>query len=369
MRKFKPFLYLLFNLFWLPLANAQYNWTNAGKADSSFEDAVKPTMLISVTGQKYLEYANFADPNTSSIAMDESNVWQKLPNVTGTYATLSPFDGTLYQAGIAQQDGNGVQKNQIIISQLAWGKWQAINTNGIISSSNNFQLILSNRDDLYLAYSDATDGNQLVVKRYDYPSQSWQIVGGTEFQGGVITSIVVSQDEKTVYVACSKSLPDGTPVILKSVNNSSWQEVGNSVLSVSVSQVALALDANDNLFIAYKARPDYSYNYYKLMVKRLVNNQWQDIGNINQNFDSIYSEPGLVIDNQGKIFVSYDGNLNSHIISVIEYTDNAWQTIGSFSNALWPSLALTSNDTLYLSYTSNFYGATPKVVVKKGTEQ
>ncbi|MFN7095439.1 MAG: hypothetical protein ACK4M7_08750, partial [Burkholderiales bacterium] len=271
---------------------------------------------------------------------------------------------------IAQQDGNGVQKNQIVISQLAWGKWQTINTNGIISSSNNFQLILSNRNDLYLAYSDATDGNQLVVKRYDYPSQSWQIVGGTEFQGGVISSIVVSQDEKTVYVACSKALPDGTPVILKSVNNGAWQEVGNSVLSVSVSQVALALDATDNLFIAYKARPDYSYNYFKLMVKRLVNNQWQDIGNINQNFDSIYSKPGLVIDNQGKIFVSYDGNLNSHVISVIEYTNNAWQTIGSFSNAMWPSLALTSNDTLYLSYTSNFSnGATPKIVVKKGTEQ
>ncbi|MFN7095268.1 MAG: hypothetical protein ACK4M7_07890, partial [Burkholderiales bacterium] len=68
MRKFKPFLYLLFTLFWLPLANAQFNWTDVGKANSSFEDAVKPTMLISVTGQKYLEYANFAEPNTSFIA-------------------------------------------------------------------------------------------------------------------------------------------------------------------------------------------------------------------------------------------------------------------------------------------------------------
>jgi hypothetical protein len=382
MVKFKSFFYLAFTLLWLPIANAQFNWADAGKY--KFNNATNPTILVSVTGNHYIKYDKYIkynDPNTSYIAKDESGVWENLPGITGTYATLSPFDGTLYQAGRAQQDGNGVQKNQILISEFAWGKWQPINTNGIMSNSNNFKLIISNRDNLYLVYSDANYDNQLAIKRYNYSTSAWEIVGGSEVSTGDVSNdifdLAISSDEKVVYVSYQDPEPlyNYMPVVIRSEQNGAWQKIGSNYLSATPSKVALALDKKNNIFTAYIGSNDSDpYVDFNLYIKQFIidgpNQVWQDVGyneiSLNNSFN--YSMPGFAIDNQGRVFVAYEDGVGN--IDVLMYENKFWHNIGRFTNAVQPSLALGNNNTIYLSYTTNLdKGKIPSVVIKKGVEQ
>jgi hypothetical protein len=376
MVKFKSFFYLAVTLLWLPIANAQFNWSDAGKYN--FNNATNSTILVSATGNHYIKYAKSNDPNTSYIAKDEGGVWQTLPGITGTYATLSPFDGTLYQVGRAQQDKDGVQKNQILISQFAWGKWQPINTNGIMSNSNNFKLFITNRNNLYLVYSDANYDNQLAIKRYNYNTSAWEIVGDGEIPTGDVSKdtfdLAISSDDKVVYVSYQDPGYNYHPAVIKSDQNSangSWQEVSIN-MSATPAKIALTFGKDNNLFIAYIGTIDTFYSS-NLIVQKLVNQPWQiwqDVGNINTTLDTSfnYSMPGFAIDNQGRILVAYEDGKNN--VNVLMYGNNNWQNIANFANAAQPSLALGNNGAIYLSYTTNLAkGKTPSIIIKKGTEQ
>jgi hypothetical protein len=354
--------------------------------DYLFNNSYHSKVMVQDRSSDWRPFVQYFNPtnNQPYLARYQDSSWVPDPNAQGkVFLNSHAYFGedVPYQVWRNLYDDIGYKKNQIRIQEYAYEQWENyLDTSNMQTNYDNF--VMFNWKYPLIAYSDATDQNKLIVKAAS-DWKHWNTVGipGTT-QPDVSHSILslamndVGESQSIVYVAYQKPLPDGklgSPVIIKSVNSGPWQEVGNSNLSASPAAIAMYAHG-DVLYIAYKGRDDVNSDY-TLRVKKLVNNNWQDVGNINikSNFPDI--PPGLYVNSiKDRVFVTYDGMKDSNTIGVLGFENNTWYDIGSFSNAQWPSLdgvyTDKDDDVLYISYTSNYLpGKTPNTVVLEGVNK
>ena len=207
--------------------------------------------------------------------------------------TIEPF--------IAFADGNNLEK--LSVMWFDGGNWEAVGGSGISAGMvNNNTLDIEVSDQaIYVLYSDVDYNNKAtLMKYYDY---TWSIVGEAGFSDWVLdTYQALAVWNNTPYVFATK-LPYGHGLVYE-YSNESWEIVGsNEGIGFQSPQFkSLVCSQEGILYIAYADPALYPNN---LVVKKYINNDWENVGT---DVSDGQSKSILIdIDTQGKPYVFYTG--------------------------------------------------------------
>jgi hypothetical protein len=175
--------------------------------------------------------------------------------------------------------------------------------------------------------------------------------------------------------SCKNETPSASPPPPKG-----WISVGGPVSAGNGSTMDFAIDANDNVYVAYRNDYDYSFSTpNQATVKKYENGGWVAVGG--ESFsDGSLLYINIALDSTGVPYVGYADVDNGWKAYVMKYTGNTetdndakpndgWEYVGSpgfsESNAYYLDFVIDSADNLYAAYNDPAYSQ--KLTVMKYT--
>lgn len=364
----KPLLFftMLLCLFSFNNAKAQV-WESVGPAGGiSTGSGGRMTLLNDKQNNLILGYYDIPATKGSVQKFDGSS-WSYLGDSPGiTTANTSAYNstsvdsnGVVYFTSQAGTSGMEVRK----FENNTWTQLPNV-TNNVI----NFNTSLVSPDNVLFAANSEASG---TVKKY--VNGTWQQVGAAGFAGGVpfYLDMVIGTNGK-VYVSYNSN--GSLHVYENDVNatsTSAWQPVGgiaNLAPSPSAEEYnsSLALDSNNNLFVAYVST---SAGGNKLNVKKFNGTSWSQLGT--ENFSPFRAKyNSIAIGSNDIVYVATskweDADMLRNYVLGYNETTNSWTQTGtgfaSTGQGVMNSLSVDSLGNLFLSYSDLGLG---KVAVKK----
>jgi len=198
---------------------------------------------------------------------------------------------------------------------------------------------------LNIAVANAADGK-------------WEVVGKTGFILPWARPAIALSSNSTPYVAYIDN--STMKPLVKKYNGNMWILVGdNNISNKGSSDIAMTIDANDNLFVVYG---EYDQGYKLSVVKMLKNStSWTRVGLAGFSDGAVNNARTISIttDKSGVPYVAYMDTAHENKATVKKYnvTGNSWDTVGSegFSatEASNITIAVDGHDTQYVSYEDN----------------
>lgn len=158
--------------------------------------------------------------------------------------------------------------------------------------------------------------------------------------------------DDTIYVAFQD---DAGLANVSKYNNGTWSSVGSGPVSaVNSTRESLAIDSNDNLFLAY-VEPDNASTTTFTSVKKFNGTTWEDLPAPKMKGSSV-SFFKMLVDSQGAPYLFYVNNNKAGVL--ITYDGTAWVELGGSirkafatgSGILMADFAMASDDTPYIVY-------------------
>jgi hypothetical protein len=248
--------------------------------------------------------------------------------------------------------------NKGVVMSFQNGEWEHLGSpyfshqifedNGLSDGWYSTHTIVMNNNIPYVAYINSSQG--ISVMKYD--NNYWQFVGEMNISSGVSRFISLVFDSNNITYISYLTYSNSSIVVKKFVNDS-WETVTEIPFSVEVHNSLLAIDTNDNPYLAYVTR-EFMSDSYSISVKKYENEIWQDVGNIITGCENPLI--GFVLDSQNIPYVAYTDKENDNNITVKKNEMDDWQTLGNMKplgNFHWFfSLVVDYNDVPYLSYTN-----------------
>lgn len=192
---------------------------------------------------------------------------------------------------------------------------QAEEQGGSLSSSIYLKVGVQDTDDLQDLQYNAN------LKTY------WQQVTDNEqFEGvyGYLSKLVL--DSNSVPIVVHKSTSAGG-VSVSRKDGDQWVSVGNDISSQAVTSLDLAIDSQDDLYMAVYDNPGFELSVYSLQ-----NGVWTQLGGvIDTNNSSIYD---LEIGSDGVPVITYANGANTAEIITKRFENNTWSDVGGGSIVL-----------------------------------
>jgi hypothetical protein len=178
----------------------------------------------------------------------------------------------------------------------------------------------------------------------------------------------------------------GSHTITVTVDNPQWIELGTGSASGSgisnsnatASLPSVAIDANNNVYIAYQDDSDGDLDIY---VMCWDGSQWIDLGNISDN-DGQSSAPAIAVNTTGDVYVvwrddsdgdneiyvkKYDGNWGELNDASVISSASAGGISNNAGNSLTPSIAIDIAGNIYVAWEDDSDGD-PEIYVKRWNE-
>ncbi|WP_337102002.1 InlB B-repeat-containing protein [Paenibacillus sp. YIM B09110] len=177
---------------------------------------------------------------------------------------------------------------------------------------------------------------------------SWLHLGDTMEVGVTKQSNVVVDSQGTAYVAYALSSKE--VFVKKYVEaDDEWQAVGDPATlgnSWGSVEITLAMDSQDRLYVAYVDSTK------KTIVKRYMDGNWEDVGNLQQQFGDDIS---IAFDEDDTPYIAYIDVSQSNVqtVYVKRFNGDVWENIDSkvTLGAKNVALAIDQSNTPYLFYT------------------
>jgi hypothetical protein len=153
--------------------------------------------------------------------------------------------------------------------------WDAVGTPGFSSTrAEFFDLAFNSAGVPYIAY---IENGPVKVQRFNPDNSTWESVGyfGLHSAEGFPISISISQDD-SVFLALSPEESGGDGQAFK-YNGTTWESVGNAIFKVgegNLGSLAIAVDNSGTKYATYKGK----INQDQVILKSLRNNQWVNVG-------------------------------------------------------------------------------------------
>lgn len=233
-------------------------------------------------------------------------------------------------------------------------------------SSGNYtsnSMVVDPSGNVYMALAD---GTSVLVRKYN--GSSWNFVGGTYIDSvayGFNSATIQMDNSGNLYVGCiDMSTNQGS---VYKYNGTAWSPVGNLRFTGSnIFGLTLGLDGNNTPYVCYN---DGSQSN-KLSVMKFDGTNWVAVGSLGFSTTSaVYSN--IVLDKNNVPYVSYIDNGASNKANVVKFNGSSWIALGGANftsgaaNGL--SLAINSSNQPYVLYSDGSNSSKATVQMFDGT--
>ncbi len=286
---------------------------------------------------------------------------------SGTWETLGPegfsLGGTAYSNLISDKTGkmflvyrDGGAGSAAVVKQLnaTAGSWQLTGQTGISAGSKaSFtKLAVDKTGNPYLIYRNEKNAGKADAKFYNKDIKAWENLGQEGFTVESASYMAITLNSQDVPYAAFVSNADNKAYV-KRFNRSinAWEALGPAISSANVSDINLAADSNDDLYISYQLASG------KLSVKVYNNTSslWENLG-----ADGFTTNTGkysnLGIDNSNVPYIVYQDGNKSNKLTVKRFNalTSLWENVGtegfSAGVASHSSISFDSDDNVYVAY-------------------
>lgn len=135
-------------------------------------------------------------------------------------------DGNLY---VAYADYTQHNKLVVMSYNSQNQSWNNLGSNPISSADvNNVSLVATFDNNLYIAFTDSSKNNKVVVMTYDKASTSWKTVGGDDISTGkaAFTNIIVDTNNVPYLAYSDLENNSKTKIVTYDKNSNTWKSVG-----------------------------------------------------------------------------------------------------------------------------------------------
>ena len=201
-------------------------------------------------------------------------------------------------------------------------------------------------------------------KLYSQLEKKWLNVGEQGFSKSIVshTTLAIAPNGTLYMGYIEREYPHGGKLTVKSFNGSEWVNVGKQGFSDNmVSDITLTVASNNIPYVGY-------YDMGKrATVKSFNESDWVDVGNPGFSRSLIYFTT-LVIASDGTPYIGYQDIANQGKATVMYYNkeEKKWLSVGkpgfSDGEVRFASLAIASDDTLYMGYKDSVNGGKATVM-------
>lgn len=231
-------------------------------------------------------------------------------------------------------------------------QWELVGED-FAGGQTNQQLKLDSNNNLYLAYTDINNEEQIIVKRRSATTGDWELLGSTTFSGNNASDLSLAIYNDMPYIGYKDG--DSGKINVSKFDGISWVNVGAAGFSPgTVGDLSLAID---NLGVPYVAFSD-NNNNNKTTVMKYASLAWETVGVAGFTTTGT-SMQSLAIDSNNVPYVAYQmsGADYSNKGYVSTFNGTSWDLIKSgpndaatFGLATYINLVIDSNDTLFLGF-------------------
>ena len=296
-----------------------------------------------------------------------------------TYSAVAA-DGSYYVSFIDDMSGtNNLNDLKVHVKKWNGTTWQDLGGASVEVPNNDFFPIACDNNDLYLAYAEtggAPYDGKLSVKKYNTTTHNWDFVGSRAFSAGAAGSMSITTRNGKIYVAYSDATQnDKLMVKVFNTGNAAqgWQTVGTGVISAGeIANIVSAgtniqVNNDNNIFVSYM---DLSFNSGTggVVVKKFDGTTWATVGNTTVSGMIPGYMARLAVDNNNKPYLSYIDPISMRMV-VRTTTNNQWTTLPNATpvNIAFASSLITVNNVPHLAYSYDNTGGsgTPQAYVVK----
>ncbi|WP_158546079.1 Ig-like domain-containing protein [Adhaeribacter pallidiroseus] len=296
------------------------HWVKVGAEGISVDYAGELALAVDANNVPYLAYTDNATNGQLSVKKFDGTNWvavgtglqtNKYPNGLRLVLTST---GTPYLA--FTENGKGWVK------QLNGATWQTVGTGSFpLPQTEKLALALDPKNTPYVAFTDITKNGQAAVQRWD--GSNWVNVGTSGIAVGAAFDL-------SINIA-----PNGIPYItfrefqaaainklgvtkVKQFNGTTWEEVSASNFSDSwVYFASLGIDNNNNLYVAYRESAAGMGNPGQTKVKRLIGEEWEEIGTSNLTSGAV-NDVFLALTDTGLMYVAFADGAKARAATVLK---------------------------------------------------
>lgn len=292
--------------------------------------------------------------------LGNAGISQGAVNYSIGIATITTINGN--EVYVAYSDAaNG---NRLTIMRWGGTSWVADGTAGSHSGdeASSINMTVANNGDMFVAYSDLGTGSKAFVKKR--VSGTWTNIAGTGISAGIADDIDIAcgNIDNQPYIVYKDASVSGKATVRK-YNGTSWSTVGTTgFTSGTVSDCSIAVDRLN--------RPNISYNdgsvNNRATVRYYDGSTWQVLGfaGISSNIATYTS---LVFDYDNNAYIIYKDNSASGKATVRKYNGTSWATVTtsgfSSSTADFTNIEFDNDQNIYVAYKDA--GVSNKAVVQQ----
>lgn len=250
----------------------------------------------------------------------------------------------------------------ISVKKFNGTKWVYLGTRGFTNGeSDTFQLTVDHNDVPVLSYVDKTYGYTDGLASYNETNNRWDYMGNTGVPNQDnfgVTRIHALKDNNLYWVYRYQSVE----AQVKRFDGELWTDLPSLTCVWGGDLIT------DHDKVLYSACPD-PINSYKVNVQKLVDGSWESVG------DGVISSTAssnvtLAVDSKNYIFVAYSDAENSNATIIKYFNGTAWNTISTSGFVGKPNLmnfAIDSSDHLYVTYSDQNDNGTVYLYKYNGT--
>jgi len=295
------------------------------------------------------------------IALGPSDSTQ-FPNCGNEYrSVIVDGQGVMYVAYLARPDFSS--SSELLVSKYQNGNWQQIGgVVGYLRDDDGYCLAIDGNRNLYVAYTSSQSGvggDYSFVKVFD--GNNWALVGNS-MQGELIDfhSLAINKNGNLFLAGFSD---ESFAPIIQEYDGSKWVLFGsfsfwwNQGVRVEsrdyADKISIILDHDGMPDVCLRDKDDYE----KLMLFRFDSNSsnhgyWDKVGNGLPDSAIFFS---MAYDQSGVLYLAFDHfRNNNYLTRVKKLVNNNWLAVGevdsTLNDAFNPRIAFTSTNTAYFAY-------------------
>lgn len=200
-------------------------------------------------------------------------------------------------------------------------------------------------------------------------SNSWQVVGKTDFSAGWAEYISMANDRNDVPYVSFRDGANGNKLTVMSFDGRSWVTVGSPAFSPDkVNDTTIVFDYNNVPYVMFREQ-----GTDKLMVMSYSGSAWQSLGVIGTSSSASWT-PSLAFNSSNVPYAVFKDDSNGNKVTVVRFdaSKNKWVSVGSagFSSnwVSYTSMIIDKSNNIYVGFSDANNNWGPNVMKFDGTK-